>query len=278
MPSIKEIIEKRTSIRTYKNKPVDPDLQNVINKLIELPWKGFFGNKIKFHLIQKQSALVNHKVKLGTYGFISGAQAFIAGSVKNALYNFEDFGYCLEKLILQLTELGLGTCWLGGTFSREKYAQVLKTTDEVIPAITPVGYATENRGTKEKLIRWQANANNRKPWNELFFENNFSKPLSKDAIGKYIIPLEMVRLAPSASNHQPWRIIKDNNKFHFFLQRKKGYADIIKSSDLQRIDMGIAMCHFDLMAKELNLNGNWKIMPYQIELKELMEYSFSWSY
>jgi hypothetical protein len=28
--------------------------------------------------------------------------------------------------------------------------------------------------------------------------------------------------------------------------------------DLKRIDMGIAMCHFELTAKELGLEGEWK--------------------
>ena len=68
----------------------------------------------------------------------------------------------------------------------------------------------------------------------------------------------MVRLAPSASNRQPWRIIAGRSRkdFHFFLERTPGYNNnrFVKS-DLQRVDMGIAMCHFELAMKESGFNG-----------------------
>ena len=67
----------------------------------------------------------------------------------------------------------------------------------------------------------------------------------------------MVRLAPSAGNKQPWRILKekDNNIFHFYWVIGKN----INYNKLHKIDMGIAVCHFDLMVKELGLKGNWII-------------------
>jgi len=60
----------------------------------------------------------------------------------------------------------------------------------------------------------------------------------------------MVRIAPSASNKQPWRIVKIEGAWHFFLERTKGYGDgiifkLLKLADIQRLDMGIAMCHFE---------------------------------
>jgi len=32
--------------------------------------------------------------------------------------NLEDFGYLMEEAILFATGLGLGTCWLGGSFTK----------------------------------------------------------------------------------------------------------------------------------------------------------------
>lgn len=55
--------------------------------------------------------------------------------------------------------------------------------------------------------------------------------------------LEAVRWYPSAANMQPCRIVKVGNAFHFFEKHMDGY----KSSapwDVQKIDMGIALCHF----------------------------------
>jgi nitroreductase len=72
----------------------------------------------------------------------------------------------------------------------------------------------------------------------------------------------MVRLAPSASNKQPWRVVQQEGRFHFFLQRTKNYPSpvfnqILKLSDLQRIDIGIAMSHFQLSLTAVGLMGKW---------------------
>ena len=53
----------------------------------------------------------------------------------------------------------------------------------------------------------------------------------------------MVRWAPSAVNRQPWRIIRKDGVFHFYEKKDKGYVSD-KTGDLQRVDLGIALCHF----------------------------------
>ena len=53
----------------------------------------------------------------------------------------------------------------------------------------------------------------------------------------------MVRLAPSAVNKQPWRVVADSKGFHFYLQRSKGFNREGRP-DMQQVDMGIALCHF----------------------------------
>ncbi|MCX6225938.1 MAG: hypothetical protein NTV01_14490 [Bacteroidia bacterium] len=66
-------------------------------------------------------------------------------------------------------------------------------------------------------------------------------------------------MAPSASNNQPWRIVAEGNQFRFYISRKPGYQKAISSIDLQMTDMGIAMAHFDLVAREKGRNPAWKI-------------------
>lgn len=58
------------------------------------------------------------------------------------------------------------------------------------------------------------------------------------------------------SNKQPWRIIKDKSGYQFSLCRTKGYE--MANFDIQKNDLGIAMCHFELTANELGLNGRWE--------------------
>jgi len=199
--------------------------------------------------------------QLGTYGFVSGARLYVAGAVRQGPGAMQDFGYCLEQVIVRTTHLGLGTCWLGGTFKRASFARRLGLSDdEVIPAISPVGYALDKRTVRERVLRRFAGSDQRKPWAALFFEGSLDKPLTREAAGGYATALECLRLAPSASNNQPWRIVKSEgaNAFHFCLKRTPGYRRFLKGVDLQLVDMGIAMSHFEMAARETGLEGTWK--------------------
>jgi hypothetical protein len=92
----------------------------------------------------------------------------------------------------------------------------------------------------------------------------------------------MVRLGPSASNKQPWRVVVCGSVFHFYLERTPGYPGglakrLLRIDDLQRVDMGIAMSHFELTAKELGLNGRWEDNDPKMELPSpQVEYTASW--
>ena len=189
----------------------------------------------------------------------------------------------MEMIVLHATDLGLGTCWLGGSFTRSGFAAKIGARDgEVVPAVTAVGYIAERPRALDSMIRRSARSDKRLPWQSLFFEASFSTPLSKERAGAYSAPLEMVRLGPSASNKQPWRVVRLGGSWHFYLARTKGYGQgrLRKSwanADMQRLDMGIAMCHFEQTARELGLEGRWVIDEPDIAgLDELTEYTASW--
>ena len=44
-------------------------------------------------------------------------------------------------------------------------------------------------------------------------------------------------------NKQPWRIVVSGNDYHFYEKHDKGYVNE-KVGDMQKIDIGIALCHF----------------------------------
>jgi len=108
------------------------------------------------------------------------------------------------------------------------------------------------------MIRFGAGSARRRPWEELFFDGGRNRALTPASAGACAGALEAVRLAPSASNRQPWRILREREggPFHLFLERTPGYG-MLSGSDLQRLDMGIAMAHFDLAAAEAGLAGGW---------------------
>jgi hypothetical protein len=216
--------------------------------------------------------------RLGTYGVIRGARSFLAGAVRRSVMDLEDFGFVFEAAVLQATELGLGTCWLGGTFRRSSFATALRLAeDELLPALSPVGYPAGRRNVLDVTFRAVARSATRKAWHELFFAGSFAQPLTPEEAGPYATPLEMVRLAPSASNRQPWRVVWDQEQgaFHFFLQRSRGYR-VPGAVDLQRVDMGIAICHFTLAAQEMGLRGRWQQLSAAPLVHEALRYVASW--
>lgn len=274
--SVNEIIKKRLSVRTYLDKPLKPEMIDNLRRYFSL-LKGPFGGALRFELIERDLALKGSNAKLGTYGVIRGASTYVVALVEKADRDLEDIGYSLEKVILYATSLGLGTCWLGGTFKKSEFSKAIEQKDhEILPCITPIGYPSSRKGFIDSTMRYVAGSKNRKGWDELFFSRDFSQLLSESEAGKYVTPLEMVRLAPSASNKQPWRIVKDTNKCHFYLHHTKGYAKYL-AYDLQRVDMGIAMCHFELTAKELGIDGEWHINnPGSTGIPQDTEYVVSW--
>ncbi|MCX6233863.1 MAG: nitroreductase [Bacteroidetes bacterium] len=272
-------IQKRKSIRTYEKTDIDNNVTADIIKILNTDNTGPFANRARFSIIRTDD-YKDQNARLGTYGFIGGASRFIVGAVqKNDPMNLEDYGYILESKILHFTQMGLGTCWIGGSLRRSEFAKTITLKeDEVIPAITPIGYSKDGYDFRDNLIRIVAGSKHRKPWKELFFDEDFSRPFPNDDSQGFSRVLEMVRLAPSASNRQPWRLIRQGTLFHFYLFRRNPDKVSASDVDLQRIDMGIAYCHFELSARELGLRGKWLINKPGIVLDASMEYCASWEW
>ena len=279
MEPIIETIKKRISCRTYSDRPVEPRVKAELLDFIHSNTITPFGNIVRFHLIDLTEAEKDEMKSFGTYRVIKGARLFIAGTITRGTHAMEDYGYCMEKNILHATARGLGTCWLGGTFKKTGFAgRIGVTHSELLPAVTPVGYPAVKKSLMEKVFRFAASSHKRKPWDELFFHGNPQTPLDAAAAESYADVLECVRLAPAASNKQPWRIIKDpgGTTFHFYLERTKGYDTGAQDIHLQNIDMGIALCHFDLAAQERRLRGTWKDAPADRNTGQ-WEYIMTWT-
>lgn len=281
---IMDLILARKSVRTYADTSIDLAKEALLRDFVTSGPAGPFGTKSRFELIMAGPGDADALKGLGTYGTISHPAGFIAGAIENGERDLEDFGYIMETVILLATDLGLGTCWLGGSFRQSRFAAAVQVGDrEAIPAVVSLGNPAAKRRLVENLMRRGANADTRMPWKQLFFLGAFDRPLSRHEAGAYAELLEMVRLAPSASNKQPWRIVKNPGSavLHFHLQRTKGYdrsrRRLFRMADLQRVDIGIAMCHFALTAEELGLGGGWETVdPRLVPLPPDTEYVVSW--
>lgn len=273
---VPDIIRIRRSWRSYRPDPVSSQDKEWIRSFIAGLDCPPFGSAVRLVLADAPGQGMG-RVR-GTYGVVTGAATFLVGVIRPSEGSFEDFGYLFEAVVLAVTSLGLGSCWMGGTFSRGFFADIARIEEgEIVPAISPVGIAAHRRTLVDRLFMLGAGSRARKPFAELFFHDAFGSTLPGDCAGPYALPLEMVRLAPSASNRQPWRVVVKDGVLHFYLTRTAGYGLLFGGIDLQRIDMGIAMCHFEQTAREQGLTGGWKISDPGISpLPPRTEYVVSW--
>jgi len=280
--SIIEIMRNRQSTRTYDAQPITQAHYHIIQEYIhtESHLIGPFGNKGRIAYVQVTDNVTDKGIKLGTYGFIKNPKAYLVGVTENTKYALVEYAHTFHKLTLHLAGIGIGTCWMGGTFNRNSFEQEIQLQEgEFIPCITPVGYPKEKTRLFDKALRFAVKADNKKAWDSLFYETNFENNLEKREAGLLETPLEMVRLGPSASNKQPWRLVvsPDRTFIHFFIEHTPNYNKL--GYDMQLLDMGIAMCQFELACNELQIKGEWLIEdPAIASVNEHIEYIVSWNF
>jgi len=279
---VTEIIRQRFSCRRYRDTPIGVEERRRLEAFLASSTESPLGSTARFHLVAATEESQQSLQGLGTYGTIRNPTAFIIGAVKPGGKNLEGFGYLLERAVLYATDLGLGTCWLGGFFTRSSFSRAIRLSGtETIPAVIAMG-TKASPSAEADVFRQIANGAHRRPWEQLFFDGSFGVPLTRDVAGPCAEPLEMVRLGPSASNKQPWRVVRDGAGWHFYVHRTPGYHNVFtklaRVVDLQLVDLGIALCHFGLTASELGLPGAWQVRDPGIERpNDLTEYVVSWA-
>ena len=233
-----ELIRTRKSVRTFDGRAIsDADREKLTEYIRTIT--NPYGIPIEFVLMDAKEHGLSSPV-------IQGAQLFIAGKVPKANHCEEAFGYAFEKMILYAWSLGIGTTWIGGTMDRRLFEREAGVQNgEIMPCVSPLGYPAKKRSLKETAMRAGIQADKRKSFGELFFENDLISPLNKKD-NTILKALEAVRLSPSAVNKQPWRIVKCEDKYHFYEKHTLNRAN--DPWDIQKVDMGIAICHFMTIA------------------------------
>jgi nitroreductase len=262
--SILEQVKARRSVRTFNGIRLSDEKLNEILKMAEAaenPWHLPITWKILDAKEQKLSCPV-----------ITGTDTYIGGKMKRALHAEEAFGYTFEKVVLYAQELGIGTTWIAGTMNRSAFERAMGVKEgEVMPCVSPLGYPAKKMSLRESVMRKGVKADVRLPFEELFFEGSFAKPLSAERAGALAQALEAVRLAPSAVNKQPWRAVLSGDRVHFYEKPSKGYAGE-DGWDLQKVDLGIALCHFEMAAKECGFRAVFEMADPGMEIPEGLQY------
>ena len=264
MNTVFRCIKERRSVRTYDGRLPDEDTKAKLMSFSE-GIKNPLDIPVAFKFLEAERDGLSCPV-------VSGTDLYIGGKIRNCPDANLAFGYSFEVFVLYAQSLGLGTVWLGGTMNRSAYEKAMELgSDELMPCACAIGYASDKMSVKESMMRKTIKADDRLPFETLFFDRDFDRPVSKDSCGRLTEVLEMVRLAPSAVNKQPWRLVLRDEKVHFYLRRNKGFR-LDGPLDMQMVDMGIALCHFALAAEERGLDVRFERINPEIPENPGFEY------
>ncbi len=243
MSSFIELVRTRRSVRSFDGNGVEQNVLDELKKCAE-EMTNPYGKKIRFVFLDAEENGLSSPV-------LTGEKCYVSAVASVEEHIDEAYGYSFQKLLMKAHELGLGTVWIGGTMPREKFEKASGLKDgEVMPCMSPLGVTAKKMSVKETLMRKGVKADWRMKFEELFCVGDFDTPLSEQCAREHGLydDLEAVRLAPSAVNKQPWRIVTDGNKAHFYEKHDKGF--VTAGYDLQRIDLGIALYNFETQLAE----------------------------
>lgn len=267
---ILETIRNRRSVRSFDGRDLTPrDQARLMELFDQVP--NPYGQAIRFQLLDGREHGLSSPVIVGT-------DLWLAGKLLRAPHAEEAFGYSFEALLLRAeAELGAGAVWIAGTLNRSAFETAMELKpEEVMPCVSPVGYPAAKMSLRETVMRKGVKAGERLPFASLFFEGDFQNALDRERAKDLEPILEAVRLAPSAVNKQPWRAVVIGNTVHFYEQHSKGYVD--KSGwDLQKVDLGIALCHFALAAEAFEKKPLFSLDNPGIPCPDGVEYIASYS-
>lgn len=217
--TLQEAIVARHSVRQYMEKPIEAEKIEELKVLIdECNREG--GTHLQL-VTDEPKAFAGGMAKYGKFSGISNYIAVVGKKGADTL-----LGYYGEKVVIRAQMLGLNTCWVGLTFSKQPDSyQVLD--GEKLFCVISLGYGA-NQGVQHKL----------KPI-ENFAEVNGAMP------EWFRQGVEAAILAPTAVNQQKFKfILHDGNR----VEAKAKFSLI----GYAQLDLGIAKYHFEVSAGKEN--------------------------
>ncbi|MCL2847285.1 MAG: hypothetical protein FWE13_00850 [Firmicutes bacterium] len=155
----------------------------------------------------------------------------------------ENIGFIGQQLDLLLQSEGIATCWWG----MKKPKKEFKCVDGLDCFITMMA----GKAKVDEKRAWPDDFKRKDTWSIVL--GDYRDLLQEETRIEDSRFLEVVRVAPSAVNRQPWLVKKVEGKYNFYLKNSKNPLDII-IGDMRNIDLGIAIAHFFVQAKAEGFN------------------------
>ena len=174
-----DVVRRRRSVREFSNKRVSWRLVlEAIDDALQGPFAGNHDN-FKF-LIIEDSDKIKEIAELCEQEWIANSSILVVvGSddvhlenvygERGRVYSRQQAGALIQTMLLRLTDLGLGSCWVGA-YDDEKLRKKLNMAKHMqIEAILPIGYVALGKSKKprkkelENAIYWEEWGQNRRP-------------------------------------------------------------------------------------------------------------------
>ncbi len=242
-------IVTRCSRRSYdKSKAVGKDIKEKLHKACD-EFRPYASARVEF-VSEPPDDIFYHA--LGFYGNIKNAPAFLAFVADMSDDNAQEkMGYTGEGIVLEATSLGLGTCWVALTYRSKSALSILKLSGrEKLLAVSPVGYTTEAWTFGENVFSAFGANRRRKPLESMVsgLERSHRPEWTQKAV-------EAARLAPSATNRQPWSFRIEQDSITVSIAASGPQYNVSR-----RLDCGIAMLHVELGALSCGATGKWELL------------------
>ena len=210
-----EAMKTRHSVRVYFEEKIADAIAEKLFEDIETS-NGESGLRIQLFLNEPEAF---HGGMMARYGSFRNANNYIAMVGKKNPGLDETCGYYGEKIVLTATQLGLGSCWVGISYSKGKCKAQIAEDEKLVIVVALGNTAKEGVPHKTKTIEQISRVNGEMPdW----FRRG----------------MEAVQLAPTALNQQKFLFTLDQDT----VRAKAGLGFYAK------VDLGIAKCHFELGA------------------------------
>lgn len=256
-----EAIEGRRSVRNYNGAGLTDRQRAELELAVENSFSPFGGHVT----IRLKRFDLSAGYRPGTYGMIRGADDFFLLGMGTDEESALTAGFRFEQVVLRAWQMGLGTCWIAATFKESDFDSGESwPPGESLKIVSPVG-TPSGKSLMERVTRLVLGSTRRKPFDTLFHYGAFGRRLpSGHRFGK---ALEMMRLAPSSTNSQPWRALVEDDAVHFF------YKPV---GAVTPVDCGIGLCHFYLTERAEGREGRFEpvaeVPPHPRDLKYLISY------
>jgi len=226
-PELYDMIFKRKSVRKYEDAPLNV---RVVSEILE-----FAAKAEPLHKEINTGITVVFKDDVKVFLPIISPHYLMLTSELREGY-LENAGFILQQVDLFLSSKGFGSCYVGMALPSKDTRKMSELEFVIFMAFgTPAEpvHRTDSSQFRRKALEKIADLS----------------VLSEDVNSFYNVTalLESVRLAPSATNNQPWFLVPGKDKLEFYCV-KPGFIKSIAYRKMNKIDMGIALCHCALAA------------------------------